>query len=66
MNLGYKRKLDENDDRQTTPDENVLADPLFEAEWDEFVIKFDRKRGKYNVETSVQTSGQEKSESARN
>jgi len=65
MSLGYKRKTNEENDGRSVEDDSLLSDPLFEADWDEFVIKFDEKRGKYNVETAVQASGNETSESAR-
>jgi len=47
-----------------TPD-GAEADRLFDADWDELVIRFDGKRGKYNVLTATQLSDRKTSELMR-
>jgi len=41
------------------------ADRLFDADWDELVIRFDEKRGKYNVETATELREKKTSELKR-
>ena len=65
MSLGYKRRSVEINDRKSESGENLRSDPLFDADWDEFVIRFDEKQGKYNVETAAPAASRQTSSSAR-
>ena len=38
------------------------TDPLFEADWDEVVIRFDEKRGEYVAKTAIQPMIEEAAE----
>ena len=65
MSLGYKRRSVEGNDQNPEQGENLRSDPLFDADWDEFVIRFDEKQGKYNVETAAPAASRQTSSSAR-
>jgi len=39
---------------RSSPDDEPRLDPLFEADWDEFVIRFDEARGEFVAKKATQ------------
>jgi len=56
MSLGFKKAkvIGDNESGSKRSDSLNASDPLFEKEWDELVIRFDKKSSQFRVRTASQ------------